>query len=90
MLEPNNTLKALQATALHHLDSVDLLTPMRQLDEVLAALIEVPTRERRTDTEFAQQAALSVDILIRHTHRLLDRVHTLTEHVSGSLALKVP
>ena len=53
----NEQLKALEAQALHHLQSVDLTTPMKQLDAVLEALIEVPTKERRSDTDFARQAS---------------------------------
>lgn len=90
MYRSNTPSKALEDNALHHLDRVDLLTPMRQLDDVLSALIEVPTNLRRSDTEFARHAAVSVDMLIHHTRRLLDRVYMLTEHVSGSLAPKMP
>jgi hypothetical protein len=81
MYTANEQLKALKAQALQHLQSVDLITPMKQLDAVLEALIEVPTKERRSDTDFARQAAVALDMLVRHTHRLLVCVDTLTEHV---------
>jgi len=77
----NEQLKALEAQALQHLQSVDLITPMKQLDAVLEALIEVPTKERRSDTDFARQASVALDVLIRHTQRLSVCVDTLTEHV---------
>lgn len=89
MYASDNPTKCLEDNALHHLDSVDLLTPMRQLDDVMSALIEVPTRERRSDTEFARQVSVAVDMLILRTHRLVDRVHLLTEHVNGSMAPKM-
>jgi hypothetical protein len=61
---------------------------MRQLHEVLAALIEVPTKERCADTDFARQASAALDMLSAHTHRLSAFVHTLAEHVNGCLGSK--
>ena len=83
MITSPEMLDELEAKALRHLDSVDFLTPMRQLDGVLDALLEVPTWERRGDTDFARDAAVAVDRLVHHTQRLVQRLHTLSEHVQG-------
>lgn len=77
----NEQLQALEAQALQYLQSVDLTTPMQQLETVLEALIEVPAKERRSDTAFARQASVALDMLVNHTQRLVACVHTLTEHV---------
>jgi hypothetical protein len=77
-------LQVLEAQALYHLQSVDLATPMEQLHAVFDALIEVPTRERRSDTAFTRQAAVALDTLLERTQTLAALVHLLTEHVSGT------
>jgi hypothetical protein len=81
MLTSNQQLRALEAQALHCLDRVDLATPMQQLHDVLEALIEVPTGQRRSDTEFARQAAAALDMIVDRTERLAAFVYTLTEHI---------
>jgi hypothetical protein len=86
MSTSHEQLKALEAQALQHLQSVDLTTPMQQLDAVLEALIEVPTRERRTNTDFARQASVALDVLVQYTQRLSACVYTLTEHVGSTAA----
>jgi hypothetical protein len=88
MFATNERLRMLEKNALHHIESVDLATPMQQLHDVLEALIEVPTGQRRSDTEFARQASIALDILARHTQRLSAFVYTLTEHVEGCLCLQ--
>lgn len=90
MFGPNETLKALQDQALHHLQSVDFTTPMQQLDDVLEALIEVPTTQRRSDTDFARQAHAALDLLIYRARKLTRVVHTLTEHVSSGTGVLLP
>jgi hypothetical protein len=79
-------LQVLEAQALQHLQSVDLATPMEQLHVVFEALIEVPTRERRSDTAFTRQAAVALDTLLERTQKLCALVRLLTEHV-GDTAL---
>lgn len=89
MIASHDVLDELEAKTLRHLDSVDFLTPMKQLDDVLDAMLEVPTWERHSDTHFARDAAVAVDRLVLHTHRLLERLHTLSEHVHGCQLPKV-
>jgi len=81
MYAANEQLQALEAQALQYLQSVDLTTPMQQLETVLETLIEVPAKERRSDTDFARQASMALDVLVNRTQRLAACVHTLTEHV---------
>jgi hypothetical protein len=47
----------------------------------LQALIDIPTRERRSDTDFARQAAVALAMLGEHARQLSACVHTLSEHV---------
>jgi hypothetical protein len=81
-------LKALEETALLHIQSVDLFTPMKQLDVVLQALIDIPTAERRADTDFTRQAAVALDMLSAHARQLCACVRTLSEHVHGPAPMK--
>ena len=43
---------------------------MKQLDAVWQALIDIPTRERRADTDFARQAAVALALLGEHARQL--------------------
>ena len=81
MFTTETQLKALEETALLHIQTVDLFTPMKQLDVVLQALIDIPTTERRADTAFARQAAVALDMLRAHASQLSACVQTLSEHV---------
>ena len=81
MFTTETQLKALEETALLHIQSVDLFTPMKQLDVVLQALIDIPTTERRADTAFARQATVALEMLRTHAHQLSACVQTLSEHV---------
>jgi hypothetical protein len=78
-------LQVLEAQALHHLQSVDLATPMAQLHAVFEALIDVPTRERRADTAFTRQASAALDGLLEHTQKLSALVCMLTEHLGSTM-----
>ena len=81
-------LQVLEETALLHIQSVDLCTPMKQLDAVWQALIDIPTRERRADTDFARQAAVALAMLGEHARQLSACVHTLSEHVLFTASAK--
>jgi hypothetical protein len=81
MFTTETQLQALEETALLHIQSVDLFTPMKQLDVVLQALIDIPTTERRADTAFARQAAVALEMLHAHARQLSACVQTLSEHV---------
>ena len=81
-------LQVLEETALLHIQSVDLCTPMKQLDAVWQALIDIPTRERRADTDFARQAAVALAMLGEHARQLSAYVHTLSEHVLSTASAK--
>jgi hypothetical protein len=81
-------LQVLEETALLHIQSVDLCTPMKQLDAVWQALIDIPTRERRADTDFARQAAVALAMLGEHARQLSACVHTLSEHVLSTASAK--
>ncbi len=81
MLSLHANLQALEDNALSHLQSVDFTTPMKQLDEVFTALIEVPTTERRSDSDFAYQARAALDMLVNHTRQLAVLVQTVADHV---------
>ena len=81
MFRTDSNLQALEDDALSHLQSVDFTTPIKQLDDVFAALIEVPTTERRADTDFAYQARAALDMLVNHTNQLAALVWTLGEYV---------
>jgi hypothetical protein len=81
-------LQVLEETALLHIQSVDLCTPMKQLDAVWQALIDIPTRERRADTDFARQAAVALAMLGEHARQLSACVHTLSEHVLCTASAK--
>jgi hypothetical protein len=81
-------LQALEETALRHIQSVDLFTPMQQLDTVMQALIDIPTTERRADTDFSRQAAAALDMLSEHARQLAACVRTLSEHVLCPLPVK--
>jgi hypothetical protein len=61
---------------------------MKQLDTVLQALIDIPTRERRSDTDFARQAAVALALLGEHARQLSACVRTLSEHVLDTAAAK--
>jgi hypothetical protein len=79
-------LHVLEAQALQHLHSVDLTTPMEQLVAVFEALIEVPTKERLSDTAFTRQAAVALEALRDRTRNLVTLVHVLSEHVGRSVS----
>lgn len=81
MFTNDTSLQVLEETVLHHIQSVDLFTPMRQLDAILQALLDIPTTERRADTDFSRQAAVALDMLSAHARQLAGCVRTLSEHV---------
>ena len=81
MLSRHPNLQALEDQALSHLQSVDFTTPMKQLDEVFATLIEVPTTERRSDSDFAHQARAALDMLVNHTRQLAVLLQTVADQV---------
>ena len=79
------SLQVLEAQALHHLQSVDLATPMAQLHAVFEALIDVPTKERRADTAFTRQASAALDGLLERAQKLSALVGVLTEHLGSTI-----
>jgi hypothetical protein len=90
MYDTPKTMLALEDEAIHHLQHVDVNTALRQLDSVFEALIQVPTKERRSDTEFTRRAKVELDILVHQINTLSTYVHSLCEHVgtprlSGSM-----
>ncbi len=81
MYDMPKTLLALEDEAIHYLQQVDVNTALRQLDNVFEALIQVPTKERRSDTEFTRRAKVELDILVHQINKLSAYVHSLSEHV---------
>lgn len=75
------TLVALENDAIQHLQHVDVNTALRQLDQVFEALIQIPTKERRSDTEFTRRAKIELDILMHQTNKLSAFVHSLSEYI---------
>ena len=81
MHSPEKTLAALEDDAIRYLQHVDVNSALRQLDHVFEALIQVPTKERRSDTEFTRRAKIELDILLHQTNKLSAFVHSLCEHI---------
>ena len=83
MYDTHKTLMSLEDDALQHLQRVDVNTAIRQLDYVFEALIQVPTKTRRTDTEFTRRAKVELDVLIHQTNKLSAYIHSLSEHIGA-------
>jgi hypothetical protein len=83
MYDTPKTLVALEDDAIQHLQRVDVNAALRQLDQVFEALIQVPTKERRSDTEFTRRAKIELDILKHQTNKLSAFVHSLSEHIGA-------
>lgn len=83
MYDTPKTLVALENDAIQHLQRVDINTALRQLDVVFEALLQVPTRERRANTEFTRRAKIELDILMHQTNKLSAFVHSLSEHIGA-------
>lgn len=83
MHDIRKTLLALENDAIQHLQRVDVNTALRQLDQVFEALIQVPTKERRTNTEFTRRAKIEIDILMHQTNKLSAFVHSLNDHIGA-------
>ena len=81
MYDLPKTLLALEEEAIHQLQRVDVNAALRQLDNVFEALIQVPTKERRSDTDFTRRARVELDILSHQINKLSAYVHCLSEHV---------
>ena len=81
MYDIQKSLVALENDAIQHLQRVDVNTVLRQLDLVFEALIQVPTKERRANTEFTRRAKVELDILTHQTNKLSAFVHSLREHI---------
>lgn len=81
MHDLSKTLITLEEEAIQHLQRVDVNTALSQLDNVFEALIQVPTKERRSDTEFTRRAKVELDILMHQINKLSAYVHSLNEHV---------
>lgn len=83
MYDIQKSLIALENDAIQHLQRVDVNTALRQLDHVFEALIQVPTRERRTNTEFTRRVKVELDLLMHQTNKLSAFVHSLREHIGA-------
>ena len=83
MYDTPKTLVALENDAIQHLQRVDVNAALRQLDQVFESLIEVPTKERRSNTEFTRRAKIELDILMHQTNKLSAFVHSLSEHIGA-------
>ena len=81
-------LQVLEETALLHIQSVDLGGRRIIKKKIWQALIDIPTRERRADTDFARQAAVALAMLGEHARQLSACVHTLSEHVLSTASAK--
>jgi len=83
MYDIHKTLVALENDTIQHLQRVDVNTALRQLDLVFEALIQVPTKERRANTEFTRRAKVELDILLHQSNKLSALVHSLSEHIGA-------
>ena len=92
MYDTAKTLVALENDAIQHLQRVDVTSAVRQLERVFEALIQVPTFERRSNTEFSRRAKIELDILLHQTNKLSAFVHSLCEHIGapGQAVAKKP
>lgn len=81
MYDIPKTLVALENDAIQHLQRVDINTALRQLEQVFEALIQVPTKERRSNTEFTRRAKIELDLLMHQSNKLSALVHSLSEHI---------
>jgi hypothetical protein len=81
MYDIQKSLVALENDAIQHLQRVDVNTALRQLDLVFEALIQVPTKERRANSEFTRRAKVELDILLHQTNKLSAFVHSLRDHI---------
>jgi hypothetical protein len=88
MFTAETELRVLEESALQCIQSVDLFTPMKQLDVVLQALIDIPTTERRADTVFARQATVALETLDEHARQLSACVRMLSEHLLCPVPVK--
>jgi hypothetical protein len=83
MYETPKTLVALENDAIQHLQRVDVNAALKQLDQVFEALIQVPTKERRSNCEFTRRAKIELDILLHQTNKLSAFVHSLCEFIGS-------